>query len=100
MRISNYRISGHNVGKCTKGRKCVLKDFKNISKIKKGIRLKNRFVMICDDIIEVGNTDFSTGFKTDRTTKTNLKMFEKYCPDGDTKAMIANGNFVNKQLTT
>ena len=97
MRISNYRISGHNVGKCTKGRKCVLKDFKNISKIKKGIVLKNIFVIVN---IEVGNTDFSTGFKTDRTTKTNLKMFEKYCPDGDTKAMIANGNFVNKQLTT
>ena len=49
--------------------------------------------------IEVGNTDFSAGFKTDRTTKTNLQMFEKYCPDGDTKAMIANGKFVNKQLS-
>ena len=47
---------------------------------------------------KVGNTDLIAGFKTDRTTRTNLEMFEKYCPDGNVEAMKANGNFVNKQL--
>ena len=48
--------------------------------------------------IELVTLQLFIGFKSDRTSKTNLAMFRKYCPDGDVEAMKANGNFVNKQL--
>ena len=65
----------------------------NITKIKQGMKQIQTIKSV-----ELVTLQLFIGFKSDRTSKTNLAVFRKYCPDGDVEAMKANGNIVNKQL--